>query len=137
MGRLPYRWFCAPRRLDADSQVLPTPPRLRRGTAVGEPLMASPYPDSAGSVPIPAASGSGVVARLPTATLLLSAPNPHVGQERTLKRAGFAHDGAKGLLHQHRVGVKSQARNPFQKWLCAEKMGAIGQPSLHPRHSTA
>jgi hypothetical protein len=96
-------------RPGADSQVLPTRPGSRWGNPVDEPLMASPYPEGAGSVPIPASTGYGVLERLPTATLLLSAPKPHVGQERTLKRAGFAHDGAKGLLHQHRAGVKSQA----------------------------
>jgi hypothetical protein len=54
------------------------------------------------------------LARLPTAMLLLSAPKPHVGQERNLKRAEVVRDGAKGQMHQHRVGVKSQAENRFQ-----------------------
>ena len=59
--------------------------------------------------------GTGVLARLPTAMLLLSAPKPHVGQERNLKRAGVARDGAKGQMHQHHTGVKSQAENRFHK----------------------
>ena len=64
--------------------------------------MAFPHPGAA-AVSIPAASGSGVLARLPPATVLLSAPKPHVGQERNLKRAGFARDGANGLVPQHRA----------------------------------
>ena len=66
--------------------------------------MASPHPGAA-AVSIPAASGSGVLARLPPATVRLSAPKPHVGHKRILKRAGSARDEANGLVPQHRPGL--------------------------------
>ena len=76
--------------------------------------MAPPSSHGAGAVSNLTSTGYGVLEHLPSDTLLLSAPKPHVGQERNLKRAGFARNGAKSLMHQHRAEVKSQAKSVLQ-----------------------
>src|SRR5215213_9456227 len=79
-----------------------------------EPLVASLRP--CGAVPnlIPASSGSGVLARLTTATLPLSVPKPDADQEPTRERPECARDGAAAPSCGQPAGVKSQAKSMLQ-----------------------
>jgi hypothetical protein len=88
------------------------------------PLVETPGTGGTGPVVIPAASGWGVLARLPTATLPLSVPKPDAGQEATRQEAGFAHKGAEAPSCERPAGVKAQAKsvlqNPHVPW-CSER----------------
>src|SRR5215203_505907 len=89
-------------------------PRASDVHPMSAPLVASRR--TCGAVPnlIPASSGSGVLARLTTATLPLSVPKPDADQEPTRERPECARDGAAAPSSGHPAGVKSQAKTVFQ-----------------------
>src|SRR5215203_4501503 len=81
------------------------------------PLVASRRPCDAVPNLIPASSGSGVLARLPTATFPLSVSQPDADQEPTRERAECARDGAEAPSSEHPAGVKSQDKSMLQnRW---------------------